>query len=257
MARPGARPPCELAPEAIVFIDSQLVVVRKPAGISTVPHESDPAPSLLELLSARLRPHGRGPPRLHVVQRLDRETSGLLVLARTPAARELLKGQFRRRTVIRSYLALAAGELASSTFRSRLVRDRGDGRRGSTRNPKLGRLAVTHVELLERFAGASLVRCRLETGRTHQIRIQLSEAGHPLLGERAYRRRSDPDPPLPVGRLMLHAATLGFAHPLDARPMRFEEPMPPDMRSLCERLRAAAPPAGRDRGGLTALHRST
>jgi 23S rRNA pseudouridine1911/1915/1917 synthase len=160
------------------------------------------------------------------------------VLCRTRGAKEALQQQFRARKVHRRYLALVHGHCRSQTLSSRLVTDRGDGRRGSTQNPLLGREAVTHVRLLERFSNASLVECRLETGRTHQIRIQLSEAGHPLVGERVYVRNHD----LPPGaasaqRQMLHASELGFVHPATGRTLTFSAPLPEDMERVLRELR--------------------
>jgi len=174
---------------------------------------------------------------LGVVQRLDRETSGLIVFSRTTAARDALRRQFRAHSVHRRYVALVHGRLASRTFASRLVEDRGDGLRGSTTNPKLGRDAVTRTRVLEILSGATLVECTLETGRTHQIRIHLSEAGHPLVGERVYVRGFH-EPLIEAPRLMLHAAELGFLHPKDGREMTFTEPMPADMVAVLERLRS-------------------
>jgi len=127
------------------------------------------------------------------------------------------------------------------TLRSFLVENRGDGLRGSRRSagrkpPAEGREAITHVEPVEGLVGATLVACRLETGRTHQIRIHLSESGHPLLGERVYVRDFR-GPLLEAPRLMLHAAQLGFVHPATEREMRWEQPMPEDMRAVVERLK--------------------
>jgi 23S rRNA pseudouridine1911/1915/1917 synthase len=158
-----------------------------------------------------------------VVQRLDRETSGLLVLARTNEAREHLKEQFTRRSVTRRYLAIAAGTVESRSFQSHLID--GASRHRSTSHPNSGKLAVTHVELVERLDGASLVMCSLETGRTHQIRVHLSEAGHPLVGDARYGYRG----PIRVPRIMLHAAELGFTHPVSGQHLDYEEALPKDM----------------------------
>jgi 23S rRNA pseudouridine1911/1915/1917 synthase len=118
------------------------------------------------------------------------------------------------------------------------MEDRGDGLRGSARGrpPPSAREAITHVERIEALAGATLVGCRLETGRTHQIRIHLSESGHPIVGERVYVR-GYAGPLIEAPRLMLHAAELGFVHPATQREMRWELPMPDDMRAVLERLR--------------------
>jgi 23S rRNA pseudouridine1911/1915/1917 synthase len=224
----------------LVYVDSHIVVVRKPAGISTVRHpsESDPSAPLDEVVRTLLR---KGPQKgsvtpLGVVQRLDRETTGLIVFTRTVSARDAMRRQFRSHSVHRRYVALAHGAVTARTFTSRLVEDRGDGFRGSTTNPKLGREAVTHVRVLEILEGATLAECALETGRTHQIRIHLSEAGHPLVGERVYVREFR-KPLIEAPRLMLHAAELGFLHPHNGREMRFSEPMPRDMTEVVERLR--------------------
>src|SRR5262249_28548009 len=152
---------------------------------------------------------------------------GLIVFARTFAAKKVLAHQFRLHTVHRRYLAIAHGDVPTTTYESRLVADRGDGLRGSTTLPGIGRRAVTHDEPVERFAGvATLVSCRLETGRTHQIRIHLSEAGHPLVGERVYARQLDERARIGAPRVMLHAAELGFVHPASDRPLSFTDEMP-------------------------------
>jgi 23S rRNA pseudouridine1911/1915/1917 synthase len=112
--------------------------------------------------------------------------------------------------------------------------------RGSTRNPRLGRESVTHVTALETLPGATLIECRLETGRTHQIRIHLSEAGHPLLGEHVYVRKYA-GTLLEAPRVMLHATELGFVHPITEKPMHFSKPLPDDMSAVLNRLRGGKP----------------
>jgi 23S rRNA pseudouridine1911/1915/1917 synthase len=229
------RPPVQktrLSDGVIVHLDPQLVVIDKPPGLSTVPYQNEPG-ALTELLPELLAARGERAG-IAVVHRLDRGTSGLLMFARTPGARTRLAQQLRKRSVTRRYLAIAAGAVEPATFRSHLVRDRGDGRRGSTRLPNTGKLAITHVEVVERLREATLVRCRLETGRTHQIRIHLAEAGHPLLGDTAYGRRDVPVPPAP--RLMLHAAVLELDHPTTGRRIALSSPMPDDMRAVVARL---------------------
>jgi 23S rRNA pseudouridine1911/1915/1917 synthase len=121
-----------------------------------------------------------------------------------------------------------------------LVRDRGDGRRGSTREPGLGKEAITHVEVVEQLPGYTLLACRLETGRTHQIRIHLAERGHPVCGEKVYNRK--PDGTLRTDgsgapRLALHAAELGFVHPVSGAAMHWSMPLPPDLEAFRTRLR--------------------
>lgn len=220
----------------IVHADRDVVVVDKPPLLSSVPFEAGERGTLLDLLRDELSRRERRPiPPLGVVHRLDKETSGLVMFARTLPAKRHLKQQLRFHDVHRRYEALVHGSLESQTFRSRLVEDRGDGLRGSTDNPKLGQPAVTHVTVLRRFPRATLIECRLETGRTHQIRIQLSEAGNPLVGERVYVR-GFAGPPIEAPRLMLHARELGFTHPRSEEHVRFEAPMPEDMAAVVERL---------------------
>jgi 23S rRNA pseudouridine1911/1915/1917 synthase len=137
----------------------------------------------------------------------------------------------------RRYLAIAHGDVPAGTLRSHLIEDRGDGLRGSARErQREGQIAITHVERIEALQGATLIGCRLETGRTHQIRIHLSEQGHPLVGETVYIRRY-PGTLIPAPRQMLHAGELGFAHPVDERPMLFTDPPPADFQEVLERLR--------------------
>lgn len=231
---------------AIVYVDPNVVVANKPAGMSTVPFEPRERDTLDQLVAALLRRPSDarrggsarpGPtPPLGVVQRLDKETSGLIVFARTFAAKKVLANQLRRHTVHRRYVALAHGRVAAGTLRSYLVKNRGDRLRGASRHGREGQLAVTHVEPIEALRGATLVACRLETGRTHQIRIHLAEAGHPLLGERVYVRDYDQER-LPAPRVMLHAAELGFVHPVHGGSMKFEAPVPADFEEVLARLR--------------------
>jgi len=239
MASPKPSTLLAIAPSDLIYVDAHVVVVRKPSGISTVRHPNDPLkPEPLEdVVRALLRKSSRGGMApLGVVQRLDKETSGLLVFTRNIAAREALRRQFRSHSVHRRYVALAQGSVGDRTFVSRLVQNRGDGIRGSTSNPKLGRGAITHIRVIEALAGATLLECALETGRTHQIRIHLSEAGHPIVGDRVYVR-DYPGPLIAARRLMLHAAELGFLHPYDGRRMDFVEPIPNDMAALIAELR--------------------
>jgi len=223
----------------LVYVDPHIVVVNKPAGISTVPYEAGERGTLDQLVAELLpRSRGKGPPAsLGVVQRLDKETSGLLVFARTFGAKKALGAQLRAHTVHRRYLAIVHGRVEKTTFRTHLAKNRGDGLRGTSRFGREGQLAVTHVEPVRALPGATLVACRLETGRTHQIRIHLAEAGHPILGERVYIRDYQ-GTQLPAARPMLHAAELGFNHPLRGAPMKFEIPPPSDFEDTMERLAA-------------------
>jgi 23S rRNA pseudouridine1911/1915/1917 synthase len=237
-----------LSDDAIVFVDAHVVVVRKAPGISTVPYEGDERGTLDELvrtwLGRQARSDRRGPAPLGVVHRIDKETSGLVVFTRTWLAKQSLAAQFRAHTVHRRYLAIAHGVVRAATCDTWLIENRGDGLRGSFKGknpPPAARRAITHVEPLEALSGATLVRCRLETGRTHQIRIHLSERGHPIVGEQVYVRdaRRMGLTLIPAPRLLLHAAELGFEHPKTGQPVHFEEPMPSDMMRIRERLAIA------------------
>jgi 23S rRNA pseudouridine1911/1915/1917 synthase len=235
---------------AILFADAHVVVVEKPAGLTTMRHSHEAAefgergrrflPTTLEDLLPGLLPKEKGKrARVIAVHRLDKETSGLIVFARTPEAARHLGKQMRAHTAERRYLALVRGQAKDATLESWLVRDRGDGRRGSGKE-KEGQKAVTHVRVVELLGGYSLVECRLETGRTHQVRIHLGEMGTPLCGERIYDRPPN-GRPLPDGsgarRIALHAVSLEFEHPTTGRRMHWTSPLPGDMKDMLERLR--------------------
>jgi 23S rRNA pseudouridine1911/1915/1917 synthase len=243
---PAARRPRaqELEDDDVVYADAQVLVVSKPAGLSTVPYDDTETDTLDLRVRGWLERRGLAPrgarPTLGIVHRLDKETTGLLVFTRTWLAKQALTSQFRRHTVHRRYVAIAHGDVPARTLRSFLLVDRGDGLRGSVRGasrrrPADAREAITHVERLEALDGATLLACRLETGRTHQIRIHLSESGHPLLGERVYIRGFR-GATIEAPRLMLHAAELGFVHPATEREMRWEKPVPDDMRAMIRSL---------------------
>lgn len=227
LAEPGAATPFDR--RRVLHVDRDVVVVDKPPGLPSVPW-GDETDALDRRLSALL-----GHP-VRVVHRLDRDTSGALMFARTADAFSHLEHQLRRHTVHRRYLAVAHGTVGAATIRTFLAEDRGDGLRGSVGNPRVGKEAVTHVEPVESLRSATLVACRLETGRTHQIRIHLAERGHMLLGERAYVREHR-GPILPAPRILLHAAELGFVHPTSGHDLRFVVPMPDDMATVVAALR--------------------
>jgi len=225
-----------LPKSAILYLDAHVVVVEKPPGISTVPYDENERGTLDQLVMETISERGRRAP-LGIVHRIDKETSGIVVFTRSMSAKLALKNQFRFHTVGRLYVAIAHGAVKSATIRSRLVQDRGDGRRGSTENEELGREAITHVKTLEKLRGATLVECRLETGRTHQIRIHLSERGHPLVGERVYSKKYR-GTLIEAPRLMLHARALSFEHPTTGKQLAFEQAMPADMQAVLTTLRA-------------------
>ena len=206
--------------------------------------------TLADLIPALLAKNRRGRPGpVRAVHRIDNETSGLVVFARTVDAERHLGGQFRAHSTDRLYLALVRGQARDGRLESVLVRDRGDGRRGSATGPQPdGQRAVTHVRVVEALGEYSLVECRLETGRTHQVRIHLGEAGTPLCGERIYDRPLH-GRPYPDGsgakRVMLHATTLGFDHPAAGERMRWTSPLPRDMRDLLQELKKAVNGGGK------------
>ena len=230
----------------IVFQDDHLLIVDKPAGVTSVREPGDrggfgragrdPSPTLDELLQKRLGEAARVRP----VHRLDRDTSGLMLFALSPAAASRLSADFKAHRIDRAYRAVVHGTLDSPrTISTLLVRDRGDGKRGSlppgVEAPGAQR-AVTHVRPLETVGGFSVVECRLETGRTHQIRIHSSEIGHPLAGDREYGRRHADDPP----RQALHAHQLGLAHPITGRPLDLQSDWPADLARWIDALRGRA-----------------
>ena len=262
----------------VVHLDDAVVVVEKPAGLTTTRHAEErdwPArrrqvqPTLDELLPAVVQrlldgrsrrggaPRGAPPrggdervgprrlPMVRAVHRIDRETSGLLVFARTVPAERILAEQFRAHTTKRRYLAICIGRVEAGTIISHLLRDRGDGRRGSSDGEE-GKRSVTHVVPVEHFGNDfTLVECRLETGRTHQIRIHLAESGHPVCGEKVYSapRGSEVVDRSQAVRVALHAADLGFVHPVTGEDLQFSSPLPADIVRLIKRLRGLS--AGR------------
>jgi 23S rRNA pseudouridine1911/1915/1917 synthase len=228
-------------PLTVLHEDRDLLVLDKAAGMVVHPARGSPRSTVVNALLFRLGAGaGRAPPRLGLVHRLDRDTSGCLVVARTESALQALQAQWKKRTVEKVYLALAHGALAAQgrldTPYGRHPRDRTrfTGRLGSPRR------AVTSWTVVERFgAAAALARVTLDTGRTHQIRVHLAEAGHPLLADAVYggtRREARLPPSDPVrraagaiGRQALHAVHLAFDHPRTGRRMSFEAPVPADL----------------------------
>lgn len=227
----------------IVYEDAALLVVDKPAGLLSVPLAGRrDASSAFEQLAAHFDPRGRREPQ--VVHRIDRDTSGLLVFAKTADARQRLKAQFERRQPERVYLAFVHGvpSPARGTWRDRLAWDQEARRQTYAADDDPGaKEAVSHYRVVERYAGAALIEVRLETGKWNQIRVQAAAHGHPLIGERQYAgdREVAEEAPMAFARQALHAHRLGFRHPIDGRPLLFESPLPRDLASLRARLRGA------------------
>jgi 23S rRNA pseudouridine1911/1915/1917 synthase len=217
-AEARARDTAHLPPHTIVFEDDHVIVVDKPAGLVTAPTPESDRGNLLDLLQRR--PEGG---KVFLIHRIDLPTSGLLVFGKSDLANKVLGDKFARHDVEREYRAVVAGVLADAV---RTI-DRPIGERR----------AVTHVTVVERFVDATVIAARLETGRTHQIRIHLAGLGHPLLGDDRHggevaRMFRSPPP-----RLALHAAVLGFAHPATGAPLRFESPLPPALAGWIAGLR--------------------
>ena len=248
--RPNARRPITTpAGFKVVFDDAHLVVIEKPSGISSVPYEKKETGTAMDLIRAAWRHAGKRATAtpLYIVHRIDKDTSGLLCFAKTRLAERALHTTFQRHEADRAYLAVAEGDVAAQRIESRLVADRGDGIRGSTTRRDEGQQAVTFVEPLARYPRtarssadviATLCRVRLETGRTHQIRIHLSERGHPLVGETVYIRNllRAGGRPLPAPRLMLHAGRLGLAHPVTGAALDFRALPPDDFMAVLEQM---------------------
>ena len=202
----------------LVYEDEDLLVVDKPADLLTVATGRERHRTAYRMLWDYL--HGQRPPRrIFIVHRLDRETSGLLVFAKSVAAKRHLQAQFEARQVERIYVALVDGRVADDqgTLESRLVQDRAL----RVRSGAGGRQAITHYRVRERRRDSTLLELRLGTGRRHQIRVQLAEQGHPIVGDPVHG-----GPRGRFGRLCLHATRLGFAHPRGGKPMRFERRAP-------------------------------
>jgi 23S rRNA pseudouridine1911/1915/1917 synthase len=284
--------PLEEADIRLAYVDDHLIVVQKPAGVTTLRHREEAdlpqrrkqlQPTLDELVQQQLAHHlgialpdtnpkhqrgtpntnptrQRGTPReqrrrptkphprlkIRPVHRLDRDTSGLMLFARTAAAEQKLIFMFARHDVQRAYLAVVHGRVEARTIDTYFVRDRGDGLRGSTplgESAAEAQRAITHVRPLEHLPHYTILECRLETGRTHQIRIHLSEIGHPLCGEKTYTHAPGKPPHADTSaapRQALHAAEIVFHHPITGQPLRFRMPLPADLKSWLLKLRSQA-----------------
>jgi 23S rRNA pseudouridine1911/1915/1917 synthase len=219
-------------PLNLVHEDESLLVINKPVGLVVHPGSGNWSGTLLNALLHHA-PHLAALPRAGIVHRLDKDTSGLLVVAKTLEAQTDLVRQLQARSVKRQYLALAAGQL----LRDGTV-DAPIGRHPTQRVKmavtRQGKPAVTHYRILARFRHCTLVECSLETGRTHQIRVHLASLGHPLVGDQVYGRAG----PWPAfARQALHATRLGLIHPLSGEAMNWHAPVPADLEDLLADLR--------------------
>jgi 23S rRNA pseudouridine1911/1915/1917 synthase len=233
-------------PIEILFEDDDLVVINKPAGLSCHPGAGHQTGTLVNALLFRIKNLSSigGVERPGLVHRLDKETSGVLVVAKNDMAHLHLASQFKNRTTHRIYWALVAGvpKESSGEIRSLLSRHPTDRKRFASNNTS-GKLAITLFELKKSFGRkASLLHVKLQTGRTHQIRVHLTEKGHPVLGDALYGQKFLSKLPQEiglserVGRHALHAAELGFAHPRTKAPMLFKTDWPRDLMGLLGRL---------------------
>jgi 23S rRNA pseudouridine1911/1915/1917 synthase len=220
----------------VVYEDDTLLVIDKPAGLVVHPGSGNRDGTLLNALLHHASALATLP-RAGIVHRLDKDTSGLMVVAKSPAAQADLVRQLAAHGVQREYLALVRGAIRES-----VTIDAPIGRHPTARTTMAvvsrGRPARTHVSVVERFAKATLVRCKLETGRTHQIRVHLAAIAHPLVGDPVYggRRGASGIPAFP--RQALHAARLGLVHPSTGRAMHWTSDLPAEFRALLEALRA-------------------
>ncbi|MFC4294495.1 RluA family pseudouridine synthase [Novosphingobium tardum] len=237
-------------PLVIAYEDSDLIVVDKPAGLVVHPAAGNLDGTLVNALlhhcAGQLSGIG-GVARPGIVHRIDKDTSGLLVVAKTDAAHEGLAAQFADHSIERAYLAVCGGHPAppSGTIRGHIARSTFDRKKMALVDEGKGKHAVTHYRTLQRLDSAALIECRLETGRTHQVRVQLASIGHALLGDPVYGRIPPRLRPLlsTLGfrRQALHAARLGFLHPTTGERLAFSSDLPADMRELIEGLGGSTP----------------
>jgi len=232
-------------PLTIVFEDEHLIVVDKPAGLVVHPAAGNPDGTLVNALLHHCRGQLSGiggVARPGIVHRIDKDTSGLLVVAKSDVAHEGLARQFADHSIERAYLAVCNGhpQPPSGTIVGRIGRSDANRKKMALlpKDSSRGKHAVTHYKTVERLTGCALVECRLETGRTHQVRVHLASIGHALLGDPLYGRASSQIRPvlqrLGFHRQALHAAVLGFVHPVTSDRLRFNSDLPPDMKELID-----------------------
>jgi 23S rRNA pseudouridine1911/1915/1917 synthase len=242
--RPKPAPTTDLAPDAsvafgIAFEDPHLIVVDKPAGLVVHPARGHATGTLVHGLLGHAATGGDDPTRPGIVHRLDRDTSGLMVVARSERVHRRLQRMLRDRRIERRYLVLVFGQPPPAFDVDRPIgRHRRDRLRMAVVGQGEGREAVTHVRVIEQWDGVALCEARLETGRTHQIRVHLEDAGFPVVGDPVYGRRVDRRG---LDRQFLHAYRLAFDHPIEGEPkIDLESPLPADLEAAvrAERQRA-------------------
>jgi 23S rRNA pseudouridine1911/1915/1917 synthase len=236
----------EALPVNILYMDTHLVVVDKPAGMVVYPAAGHNRGTLLNALAYHCKKLATvgGPMRPGVVHRLDKDTSGVMVVALDDKAYYDLVEQFKKRTINRKYIALVYGNIKedSGEIEMKIGRAISDRKKMSTRT-KSGKEAVTRWKVIKRFGAATLIEAKLGTGRTHQIRVHLSAIGHPVLGDRTYGKKVEVEVKIEgkrkkivFPRQMLHAETLGFIHPVTKEYIEFSSPLPEDMEKCIKKL---------------------
>jgi 23S rRNA pseudouridine1911/1915/1917 synthase len=242
---PPEQPPADAVPFEIAYEDDYLLVVDKPAGVVVHPAPGHHGPTLAEALAGRAA--GGAPERAGIVHRLDRDTSGLMIVAKTDEAHRALQRMIRKRAVTREYLALVDGfpQSDSGTVDAPIGRDRVNRTTVSTRTDR-ARSAVTHFEVIERFARTSLLRVRLETGRTHQIRAHLAAIGVPVCGDSHYGGAACGRRLGGLRRQFLHSSRLMFIHPFGGAQVACESKPPADLHRTLDAARREPVSGGPD-----------
>ncbi len=233
-------------PLSVVFEDDHLIVVDKPAGLVVHPAAGNPDGTLVNALLHHCEGHLSGiggVARPGIVHRIDKDTSGLIVAAKSDKAHQGLAKQFAAHSIDRIYNAISTGLHTESevTVEANLARSPHNRQKMAVVEPPKGKRAVTHIRRIEALNEATLVECRLETGRTHQVRVHMAHIGHPLLGDPVYGKsraaHKDILRTLGFNRQALHAKRLGFTHPITSKAMAFESDLPVDMQELFRALR--------------------
>ncbi|MBK8014927.1 MAG: RluA family pseudouridine synthase [Deltaproteobacteria bacterium] len=246
---PPAPPPSNVTAEdiplRILLEDDEILVLDKPKNLIVHPSSTRREGTLVAAVLHHLKREASANPRAGIVHRLDKDTTGVMIVAKTPFAEDKLAAAFRNRAVEKAYVAVVHGRPApdDGTIETLFGRHPRARKRFSSR-VEAGKVAITHYATAERFIGASLMHIRLETGRTHQIRVHFSDRGHPLIGDPVYgRRRRSQDPR--VGAILnafdrpaLHARQLVFPHPSTGKSITVEAPLPSDLCTLIDQLRA-------------------